>query len=152
MSVAFWKCNPSIVFSCGSVGLRSVAWVSDRENGGSLQVGTYAGICCLSFETFRTPGESVLQRMFLNAFSYCLYIFFLFLCVFNFFCLHALFFMYPSVLCWACLCWLDLDFNSAFTVIGKGGFFFTIIISSYAQFFLFFFSFCSLIWPYSICH
>lgn len=65
-------------------------------------MGTYAGIYRSSVETFRTCVESVLQRMFLNTFSYCLYIFFYFfvfliLSIVFFTCL--VFYVYPKVFC-----------------------------------------------------
>lgn len=63
---------------------------------------------------FRTCGESVLQRMFLNAFSYCLYIFFI--CVFN-----LIYFFFTRLYVLFCFCtyiyeyipkWFALDMSA----------------------------------------
>lgn len=91
----------------------------------------------LSVETFCTCGEYVLQRMFLNAFSYGLSIFFICVCVFFF--LHALFFISQSVLLWACLCRLNLDLFSAFTVTVN----FLSFLSFYGQVFFFVLVYCN---------
>lgn len=88
----------------------SIHWVSCRSV--CLRFGTKWGkwlknpgwnICrdlLLPVETFCTCGESVLQRMFLNAFSYGLSIFFI--CVFFFF--YILYFLYPKVFCFGHVC------------------------------------------------